>query len=384
MLSDGGRIADEFARMNKRAQVNRGVSIISSALAVNTDIADLSGLIYIKPDSHHRILIGGKKTGGHGVGKINEIGAQLAREDGDKIIDSMQLTQQLPDTDALLVTAGSAGGTGSGAIPVITQLLKDRYKNKPVYNLIALPFRYEETTEERCIYNVGTCLKSAYLMADAIFLVDNQRYFRGNASINKNLARINHMMVEPFYNLLCTGEETNPRYIGSRILDAGDIMETLSGWTAIGSGDISIPRIRLLTEGKIHFRDRASKNQQGAQAIDKAIGQLSLKCNPKDAKKALYLLTAPPEEMNLDLIKDLSDSLKSIATDAIIRSGDYPRAKSRIAITVILSDLINSRKVMEYFARTIDYIYLTRRRRGLIDHDRKEVSEAFKDIPSLF
>ena len=380
----GGRIADEFARMNKRAQINRGFGVITNALAVNTDIADLSGLSNIKPDSHHRILVGGKKTSGHGVGKINELGAQLAREDGDKIIDSIEQTQQLSDTDALLVIAGAAGGTGSGAIPVITQLLKDRYKEKPVYNLIALPFRYEETTEERCIYNVGTCLKSAYLMADAIFLVDNQRYFRGNASIKKNLTRINHMMVEPFYNLLCIGEETNPRYIGSRILDAGDIMETLLGWTAIGHGEINIPRIRLLTEGKIHFRDRATKNQQGAQAMDKAISQLSLKCNPRDARKALYLLTAPPEEMSLDLIKDLSDSLKNIATEAIIRSGDYPRAKSRIAVTVILSDLINSRKVMDYFARTIDYIYLTKRRRGLIDYDRKEVGEAFKDIPSLF
>ena len=40
----GGRIADEFARMNRRARVKRGVDIITDAFAVNTDIADLSGL----------------------------------------------------------------------------------------------------------------------------------------------------------------------------------------------------------------------------------------------------------------------------------------------------------------------------------------------------
>ena len=74
----GGRIADEFARLNVRARVQRGIDIVSESLAVNTDIADLSGLSYLKSDYQHRILIGGQKTGGHGVGKINELGAEVA------------------------------------------------------------------------------------------------------------------------------------------------------------------------------------------------------------------------------------------------------------------------------------------------------------------
>ena len=102
-------------------------------------------------------------TSGHGVGKIDELDAERGSEDGDKIIESISRTQRFLETDAFLVIAGAAGGTGSGALPVITQLLKERYREKPVYNLIVLPFRYEELTEERSIYNVGTCLKSAYL-----------------------------------------------------------------------------------------------------------------------------------------------------------------------------------------------------------------------------
>ncbi|MDP7525108.1 MAG: cell division protein FtsZ, partial [Dehalococcoidales bacterium] len=61
----GGRIADEFARMNRRALSQRGIEVVIGAFAVNTDIADLSGLRRIKPDYEHRILIGGRKTGGH-------------------------------------------------------------------------------------------------------------------------------------------------------------------------------------------------------------------------------------------------------------------------------------------------------------------------------
>jgi len=86
----GSRIADEFARLNKRALSQRGIEICPGVFAVNTDAADLSGLTTIKADYQHRILIGGRKTGGHGVGKINELGAEIAREDADKVVDALR------------------------------------------------------------------------------------------------------------------------------------------------------------------------------------------------------------------------------------------------------------------------------------------------------
>src|SRR5664280_2129432 len=176
----GGRIADEFALMAKKAHIQSGLDILTNVLAVNTDVADLSGLANIRSDFQHRILIGNKKTGGHGVGKMNDVGADIARSDGDKVIEAIRLSPRLADTDAFLLIAGAAGGTGSGSISVLTHMIKERYLDKPVYNMIVLPFRYEEATEERSIYNVGTCLKSAYLAADAVFLVDNQRYLKKN------------------------------------------------------------------------------------------------------------------------------------------------------------------------------------------------------------
>ena len=73
----------------------------------------------------------------------------------------------------------------------------------------------------------------------------------------------------------------------------------------------------------------------------------------------------------------------NIATEAIIRSGDYPKGKGSADVTVILSDLTNSRKVMGYFTKTIDYISIARRRRGGIEYEQRGIEEAFKDIPSL-
>jgi len=378
----GGRIADEFARQNILAHTQRGIDIITGVLAVNTDTADLSGLSYIKPDYQHRILIGGQRTRGHGVGKVNEVGAEVAREDGDKVLEGIRAVERFAETDAFLLIAGAAGGTGSGSVAVLAQQIKERYAEKPLYTIIVLPFRYEEITEERSIYNVGTCLKSTYLVADAVVLVDNQRYVREKSSIRSNLADINTRVVAPFYNLLCPGEETNHKYIGSRVLDAGDILETLTGWAVIGNGTASVPRIKMF-DGKLDFRDKASATLRGVQAMNQAITALSLNCKPEDAKRALYLLTAPPGEMTMDMINQISSYLKGIAPGAIIRSGDYPRGKGSIDVTVVLSELTNSRKVMDYFNKALRYTHLTKRKRGGIEYEYKGIEGDLSDIPSL-
>ncbi len=120
----GGRIADEFARINRTAMTKRGIEICPGIYAVNTDTADLAGLRHIKGDHKHRILIGSNKTGGHGVGKINELGALVTKEESDKILDAIGGTKHLYESDAFILAASGAGGTGSGAISVMTKLIK--------------------------------------------------------------------------------------------------------------------------------------------------------------------------------------------------------------------------------------------------------------------
>jgi len=379
----GGRIADEFARLNKRAHGLRGLDIITGAYAVNTDVADMSGLVTIKPDFDHRILIGNKKTQGHGVGKINELGAEIAREDADKVIATIRNTEHFQDTDAFLLIASAGGGTGSGAISVMTQQIKEHYVDKPVYNLIVLPFDHEVMTEDRTVYNVATCLKSSYLVADAIFLVDNQRYAMKNAPIASNLSKINETIVQPFFNLLCAGEEKKSRHIGAKLLDAGDIIQTLVGWTTLGYGQAQTSLFKSFFSGNRDFRHKAKETQKGTQALDQAISGLSIKCNPQDSKRALYLISAPSREINLDLIKELGTQIKSLAPEAVIRSGDYPMEKGQLDVTLILSEMNDVEKVRSYFTKTINLIAdLKKRQEGIIDAQRG-IDISIKDIPSL-
>ena len=379
----GGRIADEFSRLNIRARSQRGIDITTGIFAVNTDIADLSELSHIKRDYQHRILIGSQKTGGHGVGKINELGAEIAKEDSDKVIDAIRTCPQFAETDAFLIIASAGGGTGSGALPTLTQFIKERYVVKPVYNLLVLPFKHEELTEERTIYNTATCMKSTYLVGDAVFLVDNQRYLSKDLSVKNNLAKINKAVVQPFYDLLCAGEEKKAKYIGAKIVDGGDIIQTLTGWTVIGHGSSRLPRFRFPFGINRDFRHKLNETDKGVQAMQSAISDLSLKCNPTDAKRALYLVSGPSNQINMDMVRGLGSFTKTIASEAIIRSGDYPRGNGSLNVTVILSELANVTKVMEYFSKTINYINASKSNWIGSSNEQKAIEDIFKDIPSL-
>jgi len=379
----GGRIADEFARLNKKAKGQRGIEIVTGAFAINTDTADLSGLSHIKRDYQHRILIGGRKTGGHGVGKINELGAEVAREDADKVVDAIRATRHFYETDAFLLIASAGGGTGSGAISVITQHVKERYGDKPVYAAIVLPFEHEEQTEERATFNAATCIKSTYAVADAVMLIENQRYIRKDSSLRNNLSKINALIAEPFYNLLCAGEEKKPKYIGAKLLDAGDIMQTIVGWTVMGVGNSQVPILRFPGERTRDFRKKGTETLKGVQTMDAAISELSLNCDPTDSRRALFLVSAPDKEMNVDLVKELGDYLRGLAPEAIIRNGDYPRERGNLEVTVILSELSNVEKIRYYYTRSTSLIPEMRRRQQETESKLRELVEASTAIPSL-
>jgi cell division GTPase FtsZ len=380
----GCRIADQFARLNYKAHAQRKATIAPSIIAVNTDQADLTGLRFIKNDYTHRVLLGLRQTLGHGVGKINELGAQLAKEDGDKVLDAVKATPQFYETHAFLIIAGAAGGTGSGALPIVCKAVKERYISKPVYALVILPFEHEQTTESRAVFNTATCLKSTYDVVDAVFLADNQRYVRKDASLVSNMDRINRMIAEPFYDLMCAGEVTKAKYVGSRTIDAGDIIASLEGWTTIGLGRTELPSFRFPWEiKKKTFRDKALESFRGTQALDATVSDLSLTCDPKDAGKAIYIISGPEKELNMDMVKSIADYVKELAPNALIRGGDFPGESHFVDVTLILSQLSFVPRIKQFYEEATVY---AREHQGQLEETKKKIAslaELSKDLPSL-
>ena len=347
----GGRIADQFSRQNHRAKSKRGLEIITGAFAVSTDTSDLIGLTSIKADYKHRILIGAKQLQGFGVDGNNELGAQVMQEHADAVLEEIREVRQFFETDAILIIAGAAGGIGSGALPVIVQRIKQRFRDKIVYAMVILPYEYEEQEEARTVYNTAVCLKSVASVADAVILVDNESY-KADDIMKGDFSEINQAIVEPFYNLLCAGVEKRKEHIGAKLLDAGDIIQTLGGWTVVGSGRVDLP-IGLASILPGGFGKASPETSKGIRAMDEAIGEVSRLCKPEDAASALYLVSAPAQEINLDLIKELGDYLKQAAPSAIIRSGDYPVGRGIMEVTVILSRLSDVARVRDFYTRSV-------------------------------
>ena len=117
--------------------------------------------------------------------------------------------------------------------------------------------------------------------------------------------------------------------------------------------------------------------------MDAAISELSLHCNPADSRRALFLVSAPEREMNVDLVKELGDYLRSLAPQAVIRNGDYPRERGNLEVTVILSELSDVEKIRYYYTRSTNLIPEMRRRQEETEIKLKEIEESSKDIPSL-
>jgi len=267
---------------------------------------------------------------------------------------------------------------------MLAQTIKERFKDKPTYTLVVLPFEHEEKTDVRTFSNSAMCLKATYSVADAVFLVDNQRYIEKDSSLINNMTAINKLIVEPFYDLLCAGEEKKAKRIGAKLLDAGDIIRTLGGWTVLGYGVSQLPVIRLPFVRQRNFRKKSTETHKGIQAMDQAISNLSLECNPEDSASALYLLSAPTEEMTMDLVKELGDYLSEVAPKALIRYGDYPRGGSTLTITVILSQLSHVEKVKEYYDKTPSLMQKTERTQEENEAKLRELANASMAVPSLF
>jgi len=334
----GGNIADLFYSVNRYSEsfFHGRIEILTDAFAVNTDETDLGSFKHIPGDKGHRILVGTMSTFGHGVGKVNVDAASIIKATSSEVIGSILKSAKFHESDAIFAIASCGGGTGSGIIGWIIKTLKERV-DKPVYAILVLPFAFEERGEvSYAVTNSATCVNTVSRYADAIFLFDNECYRKAGNNLAQDFEEINQEIAMSFYDLCCAGEERRQKYVGSKVVDAGDIKQSVEGISVIGRGEVNLSTFRWRKE---YYREGIKENSLLFAALRKAETNLGMGIDLGQAGKILALITAPKHVISVSALEEIYSYLQQKSPKAVIRMGDYPRRSKDISVTLIASQL---------------------------------------------
>jgi len=355
----GSRIGDRFVQLNKRAKLERNVSILTTAYAGSYDQGTLTNLISKEADFLYRLPVAEMPAEVENTAKVTSLEAEWVQVESERILSVIGRKEYF-ETEAFLVVAGADGNFGSMAASVIGQKLKERFAGKPVYGLIILPFDSDKLAGVRAVYRTAVCLKSIARVVEAIFLVDNEKLRRGGLVLAESWEQANQEIVNSFYDLLCASEVSGSKYAGARVLGVGDIVQTLSGLTVIGRGRTGLPpKLPFWIWRLPTFREKGAESLKALEAMNLALSRLSADCEPKDTGKALYLLSAPLKEASIDMAKALGGRLRELTDNAEIRGGDLAGESHSIQVTVVLSQLAYIERVKNYYDKAVAFLRLS-------------------------
>ena len=135
-------------------------------LAVNTDAQHL-----LNTSIPHRMLIGKQLTKGLGAGSEPTVGEGAAEEARSDILEACR------DADIVFLTGGLGGGTGTGSLPVIAKLAKER--GALTIAIVTLPFSNEGARRSK---NARIGLEKLRKSADTVIVIPNDRLLQDNIS----------------------------------------------------------------------------------------------------------------------------------------------------------------------------------------------------------
>jgi len=139
------------------------------------------------------IHVGGAVTNGFSAGGDVELGRQSIEK------DSSGIRTQLRQADLLVIVSGLGGGTGSGAVPVITRIAREA--GTLVLCMLTLPFAFEG---KPILKKAEDALKKIRTHADAIIRIPNEMMVdRADADlpVEQVFARSQQMMMEGIFAL---------------------------------------------------------------------------------------------------------------------------------------------------------------------------------------
>jgi cell division protein FtsZ len=294
----GGGGGNAVTRMMESERM-RGVEFI----AVNTDSQDLNHAL-----AHQKIHIGKALTHGLGAGMNPEIGKQAAEENRSEIGEALQ------GADIVFVTAGMGGGTGSGGIPVIAEIARE--KGILTVAIVTKPFTFEGAQRMAIAQDALARLREK---VDALVVIPNDRVF---SIIDKDTPAVKAFGY--IDDVLKNGVKALSELInvpGIINVDFADIATTLrdAGTTLIGIG-------------------LASGQDRGVKAVNSALNSPLLEVSVEGARGVLFSV-AGGRDIKMSEIHDIAKAVSANldANARVIFGAYYDRSlkDKSIKVTVI-------------------------------------------------
>ncbi|MEE8400614.1 MAG: tubulin/FtsZ family protein [Candidatus Hydrothermarchaeaceae archaeon] len=340
----GGKIADQFLADDRKSNVPNTFETV----AVNTAVSDLMGLKYIPQED--RILIGETAVKGHGVGADNKVGAEIAEDEIEIILNRISKVN-VSNLDAFFIIAGLGGGTGSGAISVVAKHIK-KIHDEPVYAIGILP-----AENEGDIYTLNTArsLKALLPNCDASIIVDNGAFLMSGESVKGAYDRINSEIVKRVGILCRAGEIRSRKQVGEMVVDASEVINTFQGGNicSIGYASEAVKRDGFFSKLLKKRQYEIGKASRILSVTKRAVkGRLLLPCDYTSANKALIIVAGPPEQLDRKGIEKAREFLENTISGTEVRGGDYPlRSSGYVGCVVLLAGVTNAPRVKSMLER---------------------------------
>jgi cell division protein FtsZ len=173
--------------------------------------------------SDRKVLIGKEITRGLGCGGFPNKGAEAAQESIQELKDVVK------ETDMAFICAGMGGGTGTGAAPIIAQVVKD--SGAIVIGTVTMPFNIERARIDKAEFG----LQQLRQVCDTVIVIDNNRLVNiaGNLPVQQAFAVANELIATMIRGIVET--IAVPSLVN---LDYADVKAIMSngGVAAIGVG----------------------------------------------------------------------------------------------------------------------------------------------------
>ena len=369
----GCKIASVFLR--------EGQSRVSySGVLLDTDSLTLAALPH-----KHKLLLGERLLDGNGANYDVELGRQILDEEKYNVVE---LIDRVKDTfDCLLVISSFGGGTGGGVDMLIDELKKSY--TEPVYHLGVLP---SEQDVDRALINFSESFKPIVAKSDAVFPVDNEALSEG-LRVQGQLNAINEKIFRYFNNLFEVGEYRVPEELGSNVIGATDVINTLSGVSSIGVAGREVQGSGSFLGGEA---ENVDKPELVVHLTKRASEATLVEFDLAAAKRALVVVSGP--RRYLDFLGSIPARLwieKKLSGE--VRGGDLPASEKRsLEVTVLYSGIRRSERIRylyqlgrmlarrgevgERFSRVYEKFKLLRRRIADFEELSREIYEDMREI----